>query len=156
MINKQLFLVTEWRRTIFCLLDIVKCNVCFLSCLSLIIFISYFLKLLKWQRIFHSLQREYACSRVYSLYICGVSSFSFLFCVCSVYCAKCCTCVSTVFSSVYLYTPVVYRKVTFDTVHILQFVNMISFAIYISGDIDILKQITYISNWLPISKLFEN
>jgi hypothetical protein len=49
-----------------------------------------------------------------------------LFCVCSVYCAKCCTCVSTVFSSVYLYTPVVYRKVTFDTVHILQFVNMIS------------------------------
>jgi hypothetical protein len=69
-----------------------------------------------------------------------------LFCVCSVYCAKCCTCVSTVFSSVYLYTPVVYRKVTFDTVHILQFVNMISFAIYISGDIDILKQITYISN----------
>ena len=61
-----------------------------------------------------------------------------------------------VFSSVYLYTPVVYRKVNFDTVHILQFVNMISFAIYISGDIDILKQITYISNWLPISKLFEN
>lgn len=85
MINKQLFLVTEWRRTIFCLLDIVKCNVCFLSCLSLIIFISYFLKLLKWQRIFHSLQREYACSRVYSLYICGVSSFSFLFCVCFVF-----------------------------------------------------------------------
>jgi hypothetical protein len=61
-----------------------------------------------------------------------------------------------VFSSVYLYTPVVYRKVTFDTVHILQFVNMISFAIYISGDIDILKQIAYISNWLPISKLFES
>jgi hypothetical protein len=156
VINKQLFLVTEWRRTIFCLLDIIKCNVCFLSCLSLIIFISYFLKLLKWQRIFHNLKREYACSRVYSLYICGVSSFSFLFCVCSVYCTICCAFVSTVFPRVYLYTPVVYRKVTFDTVHIFQFVNMISFPLYISGDIDILKQITYISNWLPISKLFEN